>query len=127
MKVSEHPAARAPGVQPRMPADPLDRQIVDEASITTPHQEPQPQATIEPIDTAPQDGREIHVLYGEDDTDGRVVRWRSGRRFSGRRWIPGGRWAPSDSMQPLPGEQPSHWLRPPGFDDDVIDDEPAAA
>lgn len=89
----------------------------------------QRQPTWEPIDTAPKDGRDIAVRWGENDADGRLVRWKEGRWFNGRRWLPGGRWCPSDGLWPLTLDQPTDWLKPPGHDEETADaeDEPAVA
>lgn len=65
----------------------------------------------EPIDSAPQDGRDVLVYYGNNDETGRVVRWKAGRTFNGRRWVVGGHWVPSDDPAPLPAASPTEWLR----------------
>jgi hypothetical protein len=84
----------------------------------------QPGPTREPIDSAPQDGRDVMVYYGPGDETGRVARWHAGRRFNGRRWVTGGHWVPSDSPAPLPADEPTEWLR---FPDQSQSDEPEPA
>lgn len=92
-------------------------------AAAVPEQSAAPQATREPMETAPKDGRDIAVFWGENDLDGRLVRWKDGRWFNGRRWLPGGRWCPSDGLWPLTMDQPTDWLKPPGHDDPAAEDD----
>ncbi|HXE51229.1 MAG TPA: hypothetical protein VN663_22820 [Ramlibacter sp.] len=151
MKVSEHPARLPPGVQPpfedaetrrgrgqaERPPPPFQAAVQDDddthedlgdglklASGLTDTNFPAP--TREPIDTAPQDGRDVLVFWGDDDAEGRVVRWKQGRYFTGRRWMQGGRWAPSDGTTPLVADAPTHWLKPPGSEDAAAEGAPEA-
>lgn len=133
MRRSEHPARLPPGVSAPRPfqAENPEPEYLDEAereaatserpstggdSIEAPVE---PEATREPIATVPKDGRDVRVFWGDDDEDGRLARWREGRWFNGRHWLPGGRWVPSDEMTPLTMDQPTHWLRPPECDHDL--------
>ena len=118
-------AAEGAGYETPQPVTllPEAEQIQPEAE---PEAEPSPSHTWEPIDTAPHDGgRDIIVRYGEDDTEGRVVRWKNGRRFNGRQWLFGGRWMPVDSMMPLPAEEPSEWARPANYETESVETEAA--
>lgn len=123
MKTSDHPAARARPMtaaedhQPRQPEPVFVEQRAAELDETetaaeggVPVASEQPQPTWEPIATAPRDGRDVVVRWGADDENGRLVRWRNGRHFTGRRWAAGGTWAASDSMMPLPASEPIDWL-----------------
>jgi hypothetical protein len=63
-----------------------------------------------PIDEDAMDGRDhtVRLATGEE----RIARWRGGRNFNGRRWVPGGKWIASDNLTPLP-EQPIEYLQYP--------------
>lgn len=135
---SEHPTHPVPerGTRPYRPADMADI-VIEEDPTAARRMTPSPevieafeklQPTWEPIESAPHDGRDVIVRCGEEDAEGRVVHWKDGRQFNGRRWLPGGRWAPSDSLMPLTIESPTHWLKPsPGDEPDTSDESPAAA
>lgn len=130
MKVSEHPSRLPPALRQQAEAqldvpeapEPPPVYADDTAVPQTPEMLAQPLPLWEPIESAPLNGRDVVVRWGEDD-EGRTVCWKAGRFFDGRRWISGGRWVPSDSMQPCPANPPSHWLHEPAEDDS----EPAAA
>lgn len=83
--------------------------------------------TWESIDSAPRNDSDVTVRYGEDDAEGRIVRWRLGRRFTGRRWVEGGKWVPSDNMIPLPAGEPTHWLKYPEPEVEPVSEVEAAA
>jgi hypothetical protein len=133
MRSEQQPRHPVPerGERPYRAADMGDTVIGEDVSVKeNPASEDaylQPQPTWEPEATAPRDGRDVIVRWGEGDAEGRVVHWKDGRWFNGRRWLPGGRWAPSDSLMPLTMEPPTHWLKPPVADEPESGEEPAAA
>jgi hypothetical protein len=143
MRASEHPARHPPGYTPPQQQrpyrpenpEPEDLDEAESVAATSDNQihsdlgerlvgyepEPEPQPTREPIATVPKDGRDVRVYWGDEDEDGRLARWKHGRFFNGRRWIPGGRWMPSDEMTPLTMDTPTHWLKPVNFEESSDD------
>lgn len=71
---------------------------------------------------APKDGSPVFVRCGPTDTEGRMVKWKLARFFTGRRWQPGGKWVASDTMIPLRTE-PTEFLyrEPPPVESEEID------
>jgi hypothetical protein len=143
MRASEHPARHPPGVQqprPFRPENPEPEDLDDAEresaasdlgdriiGVDPGYGRDDPEPTREPIATVPKDGRDVRVYWGDDDEDGRLARWKDGRFFNGRRWVPGGRWVPTDEMTPLTMDSPTHWLKPVDFEDAQAGDEPSAA
>lgn len=104
-----------------------DDEALDDAEVLAePEPGPEPVGSWEPIETAPHDGRDIWVRWGESDDNGRTIYWKHGRRYENRRWVAGGRWAPRDDLsRPLPAQLASHWYKPPGYDEPVAEEQAA--
>lgn len=150
MKVSDHPAAQPRRTSPSVSIG-ADAPIIRQEAPSTAHFEaaagplqgapddweppsPEPgetgtgdielpQPTRETIASAPQDGAPLTAYWGPDDETGRLVRWRQGRHYNNRRWVPGGCWAPADGTTPLPAENPTEWLKPPETEVEPIEEE----